>query len=374
VGGLRIEVAASAEELDRAGWDRMTGSGDLYLSTRWLRLLEDLDVGRPLHLLGREPESGSLVAGLACYLLTASNTPSSFTRVDRFLARAPGVRRTGDAGQRALALLPTLTCGGRQIGLSKLLTSPREPERRPERVAAMLAAAEGLARDQGARSMASLYVAAEDEVLRHSLAAAGFCSVPSHDNHVLEVDWPDFDGYLARFDGHRRREIRRERRRLEEAGVRISAGPLAPKEVPALSGLEANLVRRHGSPRSREQLHETLGSIAERLEDSSLLLTARQEGRLMGFSLFLAWRDELYARHVGFDYDFQGKLPLYFALLFYEVAALAPARGVRRIHYGVASGEAKRSRGCRTVPEVAYVRALDPEAEKALAELLGSPG
>ncbi len=364
--GLVIERPAAARELRDAGWDELTGPGDLYLSTDWLALLETLRVGRPGYLLGRDPRSGRPVAGLACYQLEAASTASPFTRPDRFLLARRGAALASD---QAAALLPSLLCGGRQIGLSRVLTAPAEPARRVERVGRMIAAAEELARAEGARSLAFLYVERADPLLRNALTAAGYRELPSHDHHVLEVGWGDFEGYLATLPGHRRREARRERRRLREAGVDVSARRLEAADVPVLVELEANLVGRHGSPRSGAQRLATLEALAGRMADRSLLVLARYGGAARGFALFMRWRDELYARHVGFDYVFQGTLPLYFELLFYQAAARAPALGVSRVHYGVASAEAKLSRGCRPVPELAYMRALEPEAAVALARL-----
>ena len=370
MAGLTIERVGAAAEVRRAGWDFLPGQGDFYLTTDWLMLLETLRTGRPTYLLGRDAASGRLVAGLACYRLDATSTPSQYTRLDRFLlTRASASARPEDAAP----LLPTLLCGGRQIGLSRVLTARLEPERRAERVRRMIATAEELARSQGARSLAFLYVEHADAVLRAALSAAGYRQVQSHDHHVLEAGWAEFEGYLATLSGHRRTTVRRERRRLLDAGVEVSARRLAEADVPALVDLEANLVARHGSARSRVQLAATLEAVARRLADRSLLVLASHGGVPRAFALFLRWRDELYARHTGFDYAFQGKLPLYFEVLFYEIAARAPALGLSRIHYGVATGRAKLSRGCLPVPELAYVRPLDDEAAVALAALTTGP-
>lgn len=374
--GLTIERAATAAELRAAGWDDLAGPGDLYLSADWLRLLETLQVGRPGYLLGRDARSSRLVAGLACYRLEAASTASPFTRLDRFLLALPAIPGAIDhaeAEERAASLLPTLLCGGRQIGLSRLLTAPAEPGRRPERVARMIAAAEELARGQGARSLAFLYVEGDDVALRTELAAAGFRELPSYGNHVLDVRWADFDGYLATLSGQRRHAVRRERRRLRNAGVDVSVRRLEQEDVPVLVELEAALAGRHGSARSRAQLRASLDAIAGRMPERSLLVLARHGGVARGFALFIRWQNELYARHTGFDYAFQGKLPLYFEVLFYEVAARAPALGLSRVYYGVTSGQAKLSRGCRPVPQLACVRALDPGAEAALT-VLAPPG
>ncbi len=366
MAGLTIERVTAAAELHAVGWDALAGPGDLYLTTDWLALLETLQLGWPTYLLGRDAGSGRLAAGLPCYRLEAASTASQFTRLDRFLLARPGAP---GSFEHAAPLLSTLLCGGRQIGLSRVLTAPAEPDCRPERVGQMIAAADELARIEGARSLAFLYVEQADATLRAGLAAAGYREVPSHDHHVLEVGWTDFEGYLATLPGHRRREVRRERRRLRDAGVEVSARQLADADVPILVELEANLVGRHRSARSRAQLLATLQAVAGRMADRSLLVLASHEGVPRGFALFLGWRDELYARHTGFDYAFQGNLPLYFEVLFYDVAARAPALGISRIHYGVASGDAKRSRGCRPVAELAYARALDRGAAAALAAL-----
>ena len=161
---------------------------------------------------------------------------------------------------------------------------------------------------------------------------------------------------------------------LSDAGVELQVGRLRREDVPVLTALEYNLVRRYRSARSRELVEATLLNIATHLAASTLLVTAKHDEAVRAFALFIAWRDELYARHVGFDYDFQAKLPLYFATLFYQPAQAAPEEGVKRIHYGIASDEAKLSRGCRAVAQFAYAKGLSESSRAILERVTASSG
>jgi len=59
------------------------------------------------------------------------------------------------------------------------------------------------------------------------------------------------------------------------------------------------------------------------------------------------WRNWLFARHVGVDYERSGDLPAYFAVLFYEPVQLALAHDIDRVEYGTDSYTAKQRRGWR---------------------------
>lgn len=369
---LHIECIDSADQLRAIGWDDLTGAGDFYLSTAWLRTLSGPSVGQPRFLVGRARGSDDLAATLACYRLDSNSTASAFIRLDQFLARQAA--STDTCATDWSSLLPTLVCGGRQLGMSRALTRELRSELRMEWIQALLAAVEHVAQACDAQSIAFLYVTSNDLALRECLRAAGYREFPSDQYHLLDILWSSFDGYLSRFDSHRRSAIRRELRKLSDAGVELVAGQLQLEDIPSLTTLEYNLVQRYRSARSRDLVQATLVKIATHLPTSTLLVTAKHDGTVRGFALFISWRDELYARHVGFDYDFQAKLPLYFATLFYRAAELAPGEGIKRIHYGIASDDAKLSRGCRALAQFAYAKGLSADACAILDRLPGSTG
>ena len=359
-------------QLERTGWDSLCARGDFYQSPEWLALVEEWIRGIPIYLVARAPDGGPPLAGLACYSFGETTFPP-LVRVDRVLSRSVPAAN----GRAALArdLLPSLHCGGRQMCYSGLLLSSRIPAQERRRVAdRMLAAVERVARELGAGSISFPYVARDDELLRDRLAANGYTEFFSDYRSHLELDCTDFEGYLAGFNQHRRTSIRRELRRLEAAGLHYEERPLSEAVVAELAALEDNLLRRYGVRRTTGQVSRTLRDLARRFESMGVVLAAVHGTKTRGFAALVRWRDELYVRDVGFDYDFQAKLPLYFGVAFYEPVRYALRHNLRHIEYGPGSDATKASRGCRVIELFGYVRALRPGAQQRIDAILqGAP-
>lgn len=376
VAELRVEYTTSLQRLDEAGWDGLAGSGDLYATTAWLRFVEDAMQGAPTYLLGWDRDR--LVSGLACYWFPPDATFAPMARADRMLRRAhltPGLSR-GERrrrGRAVAALLPSLCCGSRQLSYSRLLLAPGlSAHRASAATGEMLAAAELLARQLGAASLSFNWVDAHDEPLRGELRARGFAEFFSQRRCVLEVD--DLDGYLRRFRAHRRTVIRRELRALDESGVRFELGGLAELPVERVAPLEHNLLRRYGVRRGLSQVEASLCEARTRFGRDGIAITATRDGAICAFAVLLRWRDQLYVRHVGFDYERQADLPLYFGTVFYVPVRFAAALGVRVVDYGTGSIETKASRGCRVIDQYGYVRCADEATQRDIEALIGEWG
>ncbi|MER6105433.1 GNAT family N-acetyltransferase [Streptomyces sp. NPDC001832] len=97
--------------------------------------------------------------------------------------------------------------------------------------------------------------------------------------------------------------------------------------------------------------------------------TASLGGHLAGFVLTFTHGGEMYARQAGFDYEAQGKLPLYFGLVYYELLRIALSEGISQIHYSTGSDRVKLSRGCTPRRQIAYVKARRAEQMEQLSRL-----
>ncbi|HZD02528.1 MAG TPA: GNAT family N-acetyltransferase [Actinomycetes bacterium] len=373
---LHVSREDAVTALSALGWDSLAGPADFYLTTEWLPIAASVLRSGSAHYLVATDSGGRLRAGLPGYLYDQASVPSPFTRIDRVLTRLLRERLGGSAPphlEETLGqALPSLYCGAREISYSRLLLDPalgchlrREVIRRVAREA------ESTARDLGARSITFTYVNADDDVLRSSLRGEGFSEFFSSWSCVLDLPWSHFDEYLAGFKTHRRVTIRRERRRLAEAGVVFQVRQLTPDLAAELVALEVNLTRKYHSPRKPEQVERTLKALATQLAHRTVVITASLAGRISGFALFIRSGKRMYARHTGFHYERQGKLPLYFALLFYEAIEHALRSGVTRIEYGTGSLDAKLSRGCTPLRQYGYFKGLEPGLHAEVDGLLG---
>lgn len=369
--GVDFELTTSIGRLREAGWDRLAGAGDLYCSTLWLLMTQETKRSDTYHLLGWQ--LGRLVSGLTCHLLPPAPA-APLSRVDLALARhlwpqGPGPEHR--LGRKALAgLLPNLSCGGRQVGYTSVLSAATDRRRRRGLLDETVAAAEVLAASTGARSISFGYVSEDDHDLRQVLRERGFLEFFQLQRGLLELDEPGFDGYLRRFRCHRRTSIRHELYQLEAGGIELAVRPLGDAPLDRLAELERNLLRRYRVRRTPRQIERTLRQLTRWFPGSASVVTASRRGQLCGFAAMLRWRDRLHVRHCGADYDLQDGLPVYFGVIFYEPVRFALATGAITVEYGPGSIPTKVARGCRAIGQYGYVKCLQPAVHREIAELL----
>jgi predicted N-acyltransferase len=266
-------------------------------------------------------------------------------------------------------------CGSRRPGHTRLLLRPELDEAtRRELARQALHEAEALAHERGVASLSFLYVDEDDRLLRDALIESDYLEFPSATAARLDVPL-DFDGYLQRFERERRRTIQKERKKLAAAGIAYRALPLTEELIETILPQELALYDRYGTEFPAADAARLHRSVAALLGERVQVLTAQQDGQIRGFVVCIRWRNTLFGRQVGFDYAFQGRLPLYFGLGYYALVEYAAAQGVRHIEYGIGSERAKALRGCALRQQYGYVKALTPAGhtavERALEELRG---
>jgi predicted N-acyltransferase len=344
-----------------ARWDSIANEVELHLSAHWLRSVEGNLEMSPLYLV-RTGAGGEIHGAAVGYLM--DDTPQSradslikLSRVDFLLGGLLAGELGRSAGTAAVLrrLLPSLSCGGWTHANSDIVLSAGLCRRDRRAVAAQVVG--GLveaAADVGARSVCFPYVEERNQDLQELLIANEFVQFPAASHYAIDVTWRSFDDYLLHFPGPRRVKIRREYRRLKEAGVTFRTQRLDEPLARGLLPLAMGTVRKHQGAISEKSLYDRLRLLVE--VGSEVVLLEHDE-TVKGFGVVIEWRDQLYARMCGFDYASQGRLPLYFGLM-YEQVRHAIERGLRRIEYGVAIEEAKMSRGARRFPQYSYVKAL----------------
>lgn len=343
-----------------AGWDELAGGGDLFVSRRWLDLrLSMVDQARVGFLVAREAD-GTLAGGLPVLRVAQADPEPDLLRTGTMLSLAG---QAADSARFDALTMPSLLCGGRQIGASRLLRQD------PTVIAPLVSAALAQAGQLGLRSIAFLHVDGEDVDLRQALRAAGFVEFGSDTTYRLDLNEGGFDAYLARLSTSRRYQVRRDLRLLTEAGVRVRTLPLGEAPIDELAPLVAEREAKYGVESSARACEAELRVLAERFGSRAVVHAAWLDGALAGFSVFVEWKGHLYNRVLGFDYAVQRELPVYFSTNFYQPIAFAPHFGATKVHYGQLSGEAKIRRGCEAVPLFGYVRCLDPADQAVLAEL-----
>jgi uncharacterized protein len=203
---------------------------------------------------------------------------------------------------------------------------------------------------EGIKSLAVEYMTPDSSALAGALRDAGAAEVIFADTCHLDVLWRDFDGYLEALPQRRGKEIRRELRILSGRGIELNVRPPRADE-PDLIGLRGQLVGKYGSVPDAAKDTAMLRRVLDEFSREQLtVIEALRDDRPLGFGLFIQEGSEWIPVLTGADYTDPDSRLTYFASLFYTPCALAPELGVKTVHYGLGSWEAKRLRGCHAVP------------------------
>ncbi|MFD7668188.1 GNAT family N-acetyltransferase [Streptomyces sp. NPDC059788] len=223
------------------------------------------------------------------------------------------------------------------------------------------------AEELGCRSSALLYAGdAQRDAADTSATAHGHQRVLLGAEGVLHLTASSNEEYVAGLSSRRRTRLRREVREYQKAGFRtvVREGPGAlDDEVIALQVAHR---AKYGLPGGEARVRRDFEATAQEMGEDCLVLGAERDGRLHGFLLHLRTPDALYARTAGFAPDADG---CYLALTYHETAGWAAEHGIRRVHYGLASYEAKRARGCDLEPRWGWF-AFGGSGRDAYEELL----
>jgi hypothetical protein len=158
----------------------------------------------------------------------------------------------------------------------------------------------------------------------------------------IEIPDGDWDNWLGRLSTGRRTSVRREMRRFEDAGYDVEETTL--REAHAhVARLLARTEERYGRNPDVDALIRSFKAQGELAGEQGRVLLCSRNGRPpVAFCLFYRWRDTLFLRAVGFDYDELQSAGEYFNLAYYIPAKLP---GITCMHAGISAQEVKAARG-----------------------------
>lgn len=351
---LRGVLLGGALELPDTEWQSLATEGDPFISREFLGAAEATGAAgeelgwRPLHLALRGGDGG--LAGLLPLYLR----DQSFGDFSHDWHWASAWRQAG------LAYYPKLVTGVPYTpspGPRLLAPAGQEATVGLALVATVLEVAEEL----GASSWQCLFPRDSD---RAPLEAAGLLFRRGVQFHWINRGYRDFADFLAAFTAEKRKKVKRERRAVSEAGLRIELR--YGDEIDA--SLWTPIHRHYRDTFLRHGNHPAFSLDFFRRVGAGL-------GRRM--VVFIAFRGEtpvasalcyrngstLFGRHWGTDVECPG---LHFELCYYSGIEYAIAEGLRRFEPG-AQGEHKLARGFEPVPTWTAFWIADPRLRRAVA-------
>lgn len=356
---LSGEVLPSLDEVTAAEWDALNPGANPFVGYAFLRALEQNDcLGEahgwyPQYLCLRD-DDGELVAAAPAYVKTNSYGEFVF---DWAWAEA--------YEQHGLAYYPKLIVAAPYTPAS----GPRALVRGDQDAGACLAALAQLADVVVQRLKLSgvHWLFPPREQADALVERAGMLLRTGVQYHWHNHDYTDFDAFLAELSARKRKNIKRERRRVAEQGIELrwyNGGELGGEDWQQVHRFYASIYeRKWGTPSLSAGFFAALGAA---LPEHSHVVFASRDGERVACSVMYSSDDTLYGRYWGCHEPLDC---LHFEACYYQGIEYCIRRGLRRFEPG-AQGEHKIARGFLPTYTWSTHRLSDAGFHRAVADFL----
>jgi predicted N-acyltransferase len=335
---LTVETLSSIDAVDRAEWNRLSGTAYPFLRHEFLGALERQGcLGEaygwlPRHLLLKDGDD-KLLAAAPCYLKFNSYGELVFDG-----AWADAYRRAG------LAYYPKLVVASPYTPANgpRILTA--DAGERPRYARALIEGAVQVAQRMEVSSLHWLFVTEEESGWMEN---SGLMRRTGCQFHWHNPGYRDFDDFLSTLSARKRKQIKRERRRVREAGIRfrlLRGHQAGAAEWESFHHLyRSTFDKRGGIPTLSAGFFREIG---ETMGDQLLLVLAYAGDRMVASAFNLVGADTLYGRHWGCFEEYHS---LHFEACYYQGLDFCIREGLHCFEPG-AQGEHKISRGFLPTP------------------------
>jgi len=365
-------------DVPAASWDALAGHDNPFVSHGFLNILEESGSAGaragwlPRHLL-IEDAKGRLVAACPLYLKTHSQGEYVF---DHGWAHA-WERAGGTYYPKLQVAVPFSPVPGPRllVGAGKDAAALRR---------ALASTLETLTERL---DVSSVHVTFPEEADWRALGEAGWVQRVGRQFHWTNAGYGSFDDFLGALSSRKRKNIRKERRAIVEAGIEVralSGAEIAPRHWDAFYRFYQDTYdRKWGHPYLTRQCFDLM---QERMGDAVVLVMAFRGGKPVAGALNLKGPTALFGRNWGCAED----IPfLHFECCYYQAIDYAIAHGLQRVEAGT-QGPHKIQRGympvetysAHYIPDAGFRAAVarfceaerrEIEAEMALIEVEYSP-
>ncbi len=333
---VAIKVLQSLSEVSPEAWNACAGDANPFVRHEFLSALEDSgSATRETGWLGQhlviEDASGAVAACAPLYLKNHSYGEYVFD-----WGWADAYERAGGRYYPKLQCsVPFTPATGPRLLVNKDLPEDERREMGTALIAGMMQLAQNL-------NVSSLHVTFPTEEEWKRFGDAGYLKRIGQQFHWENKGFETFDDFLAELSSRKRKNIKKERRAVEEADLDIRA--LSGHEVTAdqwdafFQFYMDTTDKKWGQAYLRRDFFSLLG---ERMGDAVVLILVEKDGMPVAGALNLKGRDTLYGRNWGCiaDYKF-----LHFEACYYQAIDYAIAHGLKWVEAG-AQGPHKVQRG-----------------------------
>ncbi len=330
-----LELCDDISRFTAAEWDSIAGTQNPFVCHAFLAALEagkavGGDTGwEPLHFIMRD-DSGKLVAAMPHYLKQHSygeyifdhNWANGFTRAG------------GQYYPKMLAAIPFTPATG-----PRLLTGTATGMRRKQLIRRLANGMEQYASEQQLSSAHINFLPSEDA---DTLADEGWLRRHSIQFHWHNDGYHSFNDFLASLSSRKRKNIRKERQSLVDAGVRmlrLNGSAIKSHHIDDFYRFYMSTIdRKWGGAYLTREFFEILNT---NMTDRMLLIMAEYQGDIIGGALNFIGDSTLYGRNWGSDLDIPN---LHFEACYYQAIDYAIENRLSSVEAG-AQGFHKVQRG-----------------------------
>ncbi|WP_109354673.1 GNAT family N-acetyltransferase [Sphingorhabdus sp. EL138] len=351
--GIIARVADDIAGLSADQWDACAGTANPFISHAFLSAMEESgSVGpgtgwKSLPII-IEDETGKIAACLPSYLKSHSQGEYIFDQQWAHAFENAG----GQYYPKIQIAAPFSPVPGPRLLLKdETMAVP------------ILRAAEQLAANNGISSVHATFVA-ENQL--DFFREAGWMIRTDSQFHWRNDDYADFDDFLAALSSRKRKAIKKERRKAQEAAeiIHVSGDDITDEHWDYFWQFYQDTgARKWGTPyltrAAFDLLHQKMG-------EKLLLILAVQGGIPIAGALNVIGEETLYGRYWGCSRD----VPLlHFEICYYQAIDAAISRGLKYVEAG-AQGSHKLARGYQPVPTWSAHYIVDPGFRSAIADYL----
>lgn len=355
---LTLRAAASLSDVTAEQWDACAGSANPFVSHAFLSAVEESGSATAergwlgQHLLLERPD-GTLLGAVPLYLKSHSYGEYVFD-----WGWADAYERAGGHYYPKLQSSVPFT----PVTGPRLLSRPGEDR---DRICRMLIA--GLAEVTKRHEASSLHITFPEREEWARLGEAGLLTRIGLQYHWHNPGYESFDAFLDTLVSRKRKAIKKERRKVQESGLRLRALVGAEIEERHWDAFHRFYLDTIDKKWSRPYLtREFFLLLGERLGSRVVLIVAEQGGDVMAGALNLMGEEALYGRNWGCAADHKF---LHFEACYYQAIEFAIAHGLKRVEAG-AQGEHKIQRGYLPVETYSAHLIPDPSFRQAVAHFL----
>ena len=355
VDTLRGRIVPSLEEIDSAAWNALGGCDYPFLRHEFLCALERQGcLGKrsgwyPAHLIFER--SAELVAALPMY-----KKSNSFGEFVFDWSWAEAYQRNGlPYYPKLVVAAPFTPATGPRILLHEAY---RDSQIRPQ----LIQSAIDCARDAGVSGLHILFSNHSQDLDHPELMQRMGCQFHWH-NHCYR----DFSDFCDTLSAKKRKLIKRERRRVQEAGIEL-------EQIPGNRVSEQQWFEFYAHYQSTFELYGNFPAltsaffleIARRMGEQIMLVIARRDQKIIASSYFLVGSSVLYGRYWGCSEEIPG---LHFEACYYQGIEYCIEKGLLGFEPG-AQGEHKISRGFLPTRTWSGHWIKDPRFQAAISDFL----